>query len=229
MAYLLDAATQIICPHGGQGVATPSNQRLLLGGSPALVATDQVTIAGCSFNVSGSPSPCLQVQWLAPANRVKVGGTPALLSTLDRALRQRGERSPGARDADGLPDTGAGPVTEARHPYRLAPARRLAQAADERHIADMVRLVLLTGAGERLHRPDFGAGLGTALFEPLDLALTSMIEMRARGSLERALGDRIEVLELSIEIVGESEIEASLTYRLRPAGTPLQTLVRVGV
>ena len=81
MAYLLDAATQIICPHGGQGVATPSNQRLTLGGSPALVATDPVTIAGCSFNVSGSPSPCLQVQWLAPATRVKVGGTPALLSS----------------------------------------------------------------------------------------------------------------------------------------------------
>jgi len=73
MAFLLDAATQITCPHGGQGVATPSNQRVTLGGSPALVVSDQVTIAGCSFNVSGSPSPCVRVQWLAPANRVRVG------------------------------------------------------------------------------------------------------------------------------------------------------------
>jgi hypothetical protein len=81
MAYLLDAATQVICPHGGQGVATPSNQRVLLGGSPALVVSDQVTIAGCPFNVSGAPSPCLQVLWLAPANRVTVGGTLALLSS----------------------------------------------------------------------------------------------------------------------------------------------------
>ena len=81
MAFLLDAATQVICPHGGQGIATPSNQKVLLGGSPALVSTDQVTIAGCSFNVSGSPSPCLSVQWLAPATRVTVNGTPALLST----------------------------------------------------------------------------------------------------------------------------------------------------
>jgi hypothetical protein len=81
MAFLLDAATQIVCPHGGQGVATPSNHRVLLGGQPALVVTDQVTIAGCSFNVSGSPSPCVLVQWLAPANRVRVGGTPALLSS----------------------------------------------------------------------------------------------------------------------------------------------------
>ena len=81
MAYLLDAPTQVMCPHGGQGVATPSNTRVLLGGAPALVSTDVVTIAGCSFNVSGAPSPCLQVQWLMPATRVKVGGTPALLSS----------------------------------------------------------------------------------------------------------------------------------------------------
>jgi hypothetical protein len=81
MAFLLDAATQVICPHGGQGVATPSQQKVLLGGSPALVATDQVTIAGCSFNVSGAPSPCLTVTWLVPATRVILDGTPALLST----------------------------------------------------------------------------------------------------------------------------------------------------
>jgi phage baseplate assembly protein W len=120
-------------------------------------------------------------------------------------------------------------VSEARHPYRVTPARRLEQAVEERHIEDMVRLVLLTGAGERLHRPDFGAGLGTALFEPLDQALTSMIEVRARGSLDRALGDRIEVLELNVEVVGESQIAASLSYRLRATGTQRQTEVRTGV
>ena len=120
-------------------------------------------------------------------------------------------------------------MTEARHPYRVTPARRLEQADAARHVADMVRLVLLTGAGERLHRPDFGAGLGTAVFEPLDPALVSVIDVRARGSLERALGDRIEVLELTVGIAGESELQASLTYRLRPSGTPVRTEVRVGV
>ncbi|MFN2627080.1 MAG: GPW/gp25 family protein [Gaiellaceae bacterium] len=120
-------------------------------------------------------------------------------------------------------------MTEARHPYRLTPARRLEQAAAERHIADMVRLVLLTGVGERLHRPDFGAGLGRVLFEPLGTALTAMIDARARDSLDRALGDRIEVLDVTIAIEGESEIDASVTYRLRPAGPPLRTTVRTSV
>ena len=81
MAFLLDAPTQVICPHGGQGVATPSNSKVLLGGNPALVVSDQVTIAGCSFNISGAPSPCMSVQWQAPATRVTIGGTAALLST----------------------------------------------------------------------------------------------------------------------------------------------------
>ncbi|HEU0195103.1 MAG TPA: hypothetical protein VFQ71_12940 [Gaiellales bacterium] len=81
MAYLLDASTQIACPHGGQGIVVASNQNVLLGGSPALVSSDTVTISGCSFTISGSPSPCLTVQWQAPATRVKVSGTPVLLSS----------------------------------------------------------------------------------------------------------------------------------------------------
>jgi phage baseplate assembly protein W len=107
----------------------------------------------------------------------------------------------------------------ARHPYRLAPARRLADAGAERHVGDLVRLVLLTGPRERLHRPDFGAGLGAAaLFEPLDGALRGVVEVRARGSLERALGDRIDVAEVTVGREGESTLTAAVSYRLRAVG-----------
>lgn len=121
-------------------------------------------------------------------------------------------------------------MTAARHPYRLTPRRQLAEAELERHVGDLVRLVLLTGPGERLHRPDFGAGLGaSALFEPLDGALLSLVEVRARGSLERALGDRIEVTEVAVAASGESTLEAAVTYRLLPAGQTVTTEVRVGL
>lgn len=106
-----------------------------------------------------------------------------------------------------------------RHPFRLTAARRLAEASLERHIADLVRLVVLTGPGERLHHPDFGAGLGpAALFEPLDGALAGVVELRARGSLEQALGERIEVLEVKVGREGESTLKASVGYRLRGGG-----------
>jgi phage baseplate assembly protein W len=118
-------------------------------------------------------------------------------------------------------------VNSARHPYRLA-ARRLEQATLERHISDLVQLVLLTAPRERLHRPGFGAGIGpAALFEPLDGGLGTIVEMRARGSLEAALGDRIEVVSVNVQTVGESTIEAAVEYRLRPAGATRTSAVTV--
>jgi phage baseplate assembly protein W len=110
-------------------------------------------------------------------------------------------------------------VSDARHPYRLTAGRRLEETDAERHVADLVRLVLLTGTGERLHRPGFGAGLGAAtLFAPLDEALDAMVELRARGSLEDALGDRIEVVSVRVQRPSEATIEAAVQYRLRPGG-----------
>jgi phage baseplate assembly protein W len=120
-------------------------------------------------------------------------------------------------------------MTAPRHPYRLTNARRLADAPYERHVADLVRIVLLTGPRERLHRADFGAGLGAAtLFEPLDTALRSVVEMRTKGSLETALGDRIEVVDVAVDVEGSSPLSASITYRLRPAGEPRTVEVSVG-
>lgn len=119
-------------------------------------------------------------------------------------------------------------MTSPRHPFRRAATRQLALADPERHIADLVRLVLLSGPGERLHRPQFGAGLGmTALFEPLDGAIASVIEVRARGSLERVLGDRIEVISVEVR-AAETTMQADVRYRLRPAGETLTTLVTLG-
>jgi len=111
-------------------------------------------------------------------------------------------------------------VKPARHPYRVTSARQLEPAEIEHHIGDLVRLVLLTAPGERLHRRDFGAGLGTsALFEPLDPALLTMVQARARGSLEQSLGDRIDVVSIDVDVDGESAIIASISYRLRAGDT----------
>jgi phage baseplate assembly protein W len=121
-------------------------------------------------------------------------------------------------------------VTEPRHPLRLTAARRLAEADADRHVADLVRLVLLTAPGERLHHPDFGAGVGaSALFGPLDGTLAGVVEASIRSSLDTALGDRIEVLDVTVERLDEATIAAALTYRETPAGDVATAEVRVGV
>jgi hypothetical protein len=80
-APILTQAATITCPHGGQGSVVPQNVTIKIAGSPVLVVTDPGMIAGCPFNISGSPAPCLTIQWAAPAVLTKAGGVPVLLST----------------------------------------------------------------------------------------------------------------------------------------------------
>ncbi len=79
--FILDAGATITCPHAGQATVVSRAARVKLGGQPPLLVDDVATISGCSFNVSGAPSPCLSIQWLMPATRVKVGSSPLLLSS----------------------------------------------------------------------------------------------------------------------------------------------------
>jgi len=106
----------------------------------------------------------------------------------------------------------------ARQPWRLGGDRRLATADYLTHLDDLVRIVLQTGPSERLHRPGYGAGLGaSALFEPLSDALGAAVTARARGSLADALGDRIQVLNITVT-VADSTLQAEVAYSPLPAG-----------
>jgi hypothetical protein len=79
--YILDAGATITCPHGGQVTVTPRSTKVHLGGKPPLLVDDTAVVAGCAFNVSGAPSPCLRVQWLLPATKVTAESSPVLLSS----------------------------------------------------------------------------------------------------------------------------------------------------
>jgi hypothetical protein len=81
MPFLLDAGATITCPHAGQASITPRATKVKLGGKAPLLVDDIATISGCSFHVSGAPSPCLQVLWQMPATRVKVESSAVLLSS----------------------------------------------------------------------------------------------------------------------------------------------------
>lgn len=114
-----------------------------------------------------------------------------------------------------------------RQPWRFGAGRRLASATDLEHLDDLVRIVLLTGTGERLHRPGFGAGLGAStLFEPLSDVLGATVSARVRGSLTDALGDRIQVIDVKVT-VEDSTLAAAVTYRPLPAGANRDVLLRL--
>jgi len=66
-----------MCPHGGQIMTVPGSPRVMVSGMPVATVADQFLVAGCAFTIP-PPQPCLQVQWLTPATRVMVNGSPPI-------------------------------------------------------------------------------------------------------------------------------------------------------
>lgn len=77
--FLLHVGATVLCSHGGQAQPTSPNPRVRVDGQPVVTQTAPYTVAGCPFNVSGSPSPCVTAQWVTGATRVLAGGQPVLL------------------------------------------------------------------------------------------------------------------------------------------------------
>lgn len=77
--FLLHVGATVLCAHGGQAQPTVSNPRVRVGGQPVVTQAAPYTVAGCPFNVGGSPSPCVTAQWVTAALRVRAGGQPVLL------------------------------------------------------------------------------------------------------------------------------------------------------
>ena len=68
-----------MCVHGGQAQPTAPNPRVLVSGQPIVMQPAPYVVAGCVFNISGAPSPCITAQWITAAVRVLSNGMPVLL------------------------------------------------------------------------------------------------------------------------------------------------------
>ena len=77
--FVLHVGAAVMCAHGGQGQPTVPNPRVLVSGQPTTAMTAPWAVAGCAFNVSGVPSPCLLATWMTSATRVTPNGQPLLL------------------------------------------------------------------------------------------------------------------------------------------------------
>jgi phage baseplate assembly protein W len=68
-------------------------------------------------------------------------------------------------------------------PPAVSPAGDMATAAYETDIEQSIRIILGTAPGERVMRPDFGAGLKKLIFEPLSTTTGAL----AKYNVEKAL------------------------------------------
>ncbi len=77
--FLLHVGATVLCAHGGQAQPTVPNPRVSVSSMPTVTMAAPYVVAGCIFNVSGAPSPCVTAQWISGATRVTSNGQPLLL------------------------------------------------------------------------------------------------------------------------------------------------------
>lgn len=102
-------------------------------------------------------------------------------------------------------------VTHIDFPYGFDGRGRTADSSEEHHVRDLIEQVLFTAPGERVNRPDFGSGLLRLLFEPTDDSVAASARAGVQSSLQRWLGDRIQVESVQVRSVG-SRLEVVVQY-----------------
>lgn len=101
-----------------------------------------------------------------------------------------------------------------------AKAGDVAAAAYEEDIRQAIRIILETTPGERVVRPDFGAGLQAMVFEPLNTTTMALVKQR----VEKALvlwEPRIDVHEVTVTASGSANnrLEIDIAYQVRATNT----------
>jgi phage baseplate assembly protein W len=91
----------------------------------------------------------------------------------------------------------------------------------EAHVRGQIEQTLFTLPGERVFRPDFGAGVKRLVFEPFSDALAEVTRKRLASSLTDVLRGEVDPKTLAIEVsapaatIGaDGELNITVSYRL---------------
>ena len=105
-------------------------------------------------------------------------------------------------------------------PVSLDASRGIAAVSNEEDVRQSIRIILGTGRGERVMRPDFGAGLHDFLFAPVNFATTESIRVRVEESLID-WEPRIELEQVSVVPAADdgSRLDIEVVYRVRSTNT----------
>jgi phage baseplate assembly protein W len=95
---------------------------------------------------------------------------------------------------------------------------RLAREHDsEEYIRQLIRQVLFTAQGERINRPDFGAGVKRLVFAPNSPATASLAQTIVFQALTTFLGTLIRTESVTAEADGE-RLTIDIVYSTRSRG-----------
>ena len=93
-------------------------------------------------------------------------------------------------------------------PLRTSMTGGILLVADEREIAEAIRIILGTSVGERPMRPEFGSRIYEFVFDEADAATASRLAFAVREALER-WEPRIDLDEVDVTV---DEVNRTLLY-----------------
>lgn len=95
-----------------------------------------------------------------------------------------------------------------------------ALAAYEKDVEEAIRIILGTNWGERVMRPEFGAGLNAFVFSPLNQTTMQRVQTRVNDSLVK-WEPRIDVKQVKVTMdpSERSKMLIAITYRVRVTNT----------
>jgi phage baseplate assembly protein W len=111
------------------------------------------------------------------------------------------------------------PITNIRFPFAVNDLLgRLAQENDyEAYVKQLIRQVLFTAQGERINRPDFGAGVRRLVFTPNSPATASLAQTLILQALTTWLGTMIRTDDVQAEAADE-RLNVRIVYTIRARG-----------
>ena len=99
-------------------------------------------------------------------------------------------------------------------PFHFDSRGRTATTGDDDHIRDMIEELLFTNPGERVNRSDFGSGIMQLIFAPNSPELAAALQFSMQATLQRWLGDLIELQALEVTSV-DSTLSILIQYVVR--------------
>jgi hypothetical protein len=113
------------------------------------------------------------------------------------------------------------------YPFQVNARGRTAITSRNDHVRDMIKQVLFTSPGERVNRPDFGCGLLQLVFSAANDALIATVQYSVQGSLQRWLGDIIEVQDILITKI-DALLRVEVVYVRLDSGEMLRDIFEAG-
>jgi hypothetical protein len=100
---------------------------------------------------------------------------------------------------------------------------RLAYAGDDQSVREVIRNILLTSPGERLMRPEFGAGLLDFIHRPNNETTRTLLRNLVRKAIEQ-WETRIKVDDVSVLPDPQSltQVQIIIRYQMRHSPQPMQ-------